>query len=55
MESLIGINEVSDMLGVTRDYVYKLVQKNEITYYKVGRYLKFKPSEVEEWIEAKRK
>lgn len=41
-------------LSVERDWLYDKVEKNEIPYAKVGRMLRFKQSELDEYMEERR-
>lgn len=47
---LIGITEVAEHLGVEKSTIYGWVHTREIPYYKVGRLVKFKPEEIEQWL-----
>lgn len=46
-ENYVSINEVALMLGKSVVAVRGLVQRGTIPYYKLGRSLLFKPSEIE--------
>jgi excisionase family DNA binding protein len=52
LESLMTVNEVCVKLGVRKRYIYKLTQEGRIPYIKVGKYLRFRPSDIEEWLSA---
>ncbi len=51
-ERWVSIDEISEHLGVKKDTIYKWVAKKKIPAHKVGRLLKFKIKEVDEWIVA---
>lgn len=55
IEPLIGINEVMSILGVKRGFVYEAIKKLGLPYYRINsRNIKFKKSEVSEWVEQRR-
>ena len=54
MDELWDIIRLSSYLGVKRSTLYALVEKKEIPHYRIGRLARFKPAEIEEWLEAKR-
>jgi excisionase family DNA binding protein len=46
-------NELADYLQVTLPTVYKYVAKKEIPYVKLGRFVRFKKSDIEQWLADK--
>ena len=52
---MIGINEACEILSLAKPTVYALVQANKIPYYQPGKMLKFKRTELMEWMEKSRK
>lgn len=51
-EQLMTVNEVADRLNVNRATVYRLTGKTDgLRAYKVGSCTRFKPEDVEEYIE----
>ena len=53
MEKLLGINEVSDIMGVKINTLYSWVHQNKIPHLKIGRLVKFRQSDLERWLEGK--
>ena len=53
-QKLLSIGEAADILGVKVETIYSWVHTKQIPYYKIGRLLKFKWRELEEWIQSKR-
>lgn len=45
-DTLCNLDEISRFLGVSPKTVYYWVSRHEIPYVKVGRHLRFQPSEV---------
>lgn len=48
---LIGIRELSEYLGVSKNTVYSWVYHDKIPYSKVGRLLRFDLSKIDLWID----
>ena len=48
--SMVGIAELAVELGVKVSFVRRLVHERRIPYYKVGRHVRFDPSEVHAWL-----
>ena len=49
-DRLLSTDEVASFLGVKRDTVYKLIERNELPAVKVGRLWKFRQRLVDEWV-----
>ena len=47
---LIGVKDIAKVLNVPCSFIYGKIRTNEIPHYKVGKYRKFDPDEVLEWI-----
>ena len=54
-EPLLDVAAASEILGVPRSWVYAAVEQDppRLPYYRVGRYIKFRASELEMWIRAR--
>ena len=50
MKKLYSMDEVSDMLGVSKSYLYKQVQNRNIWHRKIGNLIKFSDDDIEEFI-----
>jgi excisionase family DNA binding protein len=48
----LSVEEISTYLGVQPDTVYKWVSRKNMPAHKVGRLLKFKASEIDEWVRS---
>ncbi len=46
----LSVDEVAEYLGVSKDTVYAWVTAKGMPGYKVGRFWKFKPAEIDDWI-----
>ncbi len=49
-DRLLSVDEVATFLGVKRDTVYKLIDRNGLPGVKVGRLWKFRQDEIDEWV-----
>lgn len=52
--NLLNVAEVAGILGVKLETVYAWIHTKQIPHYKIGRLVKFKSKEIEEWIQSKR-
>ena len=50
----LGLQEVSEYLGVTKGTLYVWVCHKRIPYLKMGRLVKFDLQEIESWLKDKR-
>ena len=53
-KDFLSIDELSELTGLKKATIYAKRSMREIPAYKFGRELRFKRSEVEDWINAKR-
>jgi excisionase family DNA binding protein len=51
-DEIMGVQELAQYLGVTKDTIYKKVGLNEIPFFKIGDLTKFKKSRIDQWIES---
>ncbi len=51
---MIGIQQLAAYLGVQVSTVYAWVHSRQIPYYKVGRLVKFRKSEIDQWLEQRK-
>jgi excisionase family DNA binding protein len=49
-ERWLSVNEIAEHLGVSKETVYRWLEKNKIPAHRVGKLWKFKATEVDEWI-----
>lgn len=55
MENFISLKGLSDQLGLSKSYIYKLSSSNVLPKYcPTGKLIFFKKSEVEAWLESNR-
>lgn len=45
-----SVQEIAEYLGVSTDSVYRWVEQRGMPVHRVGRLLRFKCSEVDEWV-----
>ena len=53
MENYWKVWEVAAALQISVQTVYRYVANGEIPFHKLNRSVRFKPSEIERWIESK--
>jgi excisionase family DNA binding protein len=49
-ESWVNVEQVAEHLGVQRHSIYRWIENKGFPSHKVGRLLRFKLSEVDEWV-----
>ena len=54
MERLLTVGETADRLNTTPRHMRRLVFERRIAYRKLGRYVRFHPDDLEEYISANR-
>jgi excisionase family DNA binding protein len=54
MEKLLTLAEVAERLNTTPRHVRRLVAERRIAYRKLGRYVRFHPDDVDEYVAANR-
>jgi len=55
MDKFLSVSEVSEYLNVKKTTVYSWVESREIPFYKIGRLIRFKKNDIDEWMEKHRK
>lgn len=50
-ERWVGVEDVAAHLGVVKDSIYRWVESKGLPAHRVGRLLRFKLSEVDDWIQ----
>lgn len=51
-EPWVSVDLIVEHLGVTRDSIYRWIDRKNLPAHRVGRLWKFKVSEVDEWVRA---
>lgn len=49
-ERWLSVEEIAAHLGISKETIYRWVEREKIPAHKVGRLWKFKASEVDQWI-----
>lgn len=49
---LMTADDVCDVLRVSKDWLYDQVQAGKFPHRRVGRFLRFRPAEVQAWVEG---
>jgi len=49
-ERWVGVEDVAAHLGVAKDSVYRWIEERSLPAHRVGRLLRFKLSEIDEWV-----
>ena len=54
LRSLYSVDDVASLLSVSRKTVYRLTQRGELVPSRVGERLRFRPNEIDEYLERNR-
>ncbi len=54
MNNLLNPQQIADLLGMSRIWVYKQAEKGLLPFYRVGDAIRFDPEEIEAYLESKR-
>lgn len=49
-ERWLSVKEIAAHLGVSKETIYNWIEEKTIPAHKIGRFWKFKASEVDEWV-----
>ena len=52
--SLLSIEQLADWLGVTDRFIRRLVAERRIPSLKIGKFIRFDPTEIEPWLDSQR-
>ena len=50
--TLLDSSQIAGMLGITERHVRRLVFERRIPFAKVGRFVRFDPRDIEQWVQA---
>ena len=51
---LLDVSAAAELLGVTERFVRRLVAERRIPFYKVGKFIRFRSTDVADWVDARR-
>ena len=54
MESLLTVKELAAALKLTEQTIQRYVLRKEIPFHKIMRAVRFRPSEIESWMESRK-
>lgn len=52
LEPWLSVEEVAKYLGISKETVYRWLEKKKVPAHRVGKLWKFKPSEVDAWVKS---
>jgi excisionase family DNA binding protein len=53
-EALLDVDGVARVLGVTNRHIRRLVTERRIPFFKVGKFVRFDPGELDVWLDQQR-
>jgi excisionase family DNA binding protein len=54
LPELMTMDQLAERLGVTRRHVRRLVDERRVPFVRVGRFIRFDPTEVADWLNRSR-
>ncbi len=51
-EPWVSVEQIAEHLGVMRDSIYRWIDSKGLPAHRIGRFWKFKISEVDDWVRA---
>ena len=54
MENYITVKEVADMVKLSEQTIRRYVMLGQIPFYKIVRAVRFKPSEIQKWVDDRK-
>jgi excisionase family DNA binding protein len=54
-ENLLDVHGVAELLAVKPSTVYEWAETDRLPHYKLGNRLRFRPSEIERWLDGRRR
>lgn len=54
MNKFLDINELSELLSISKGTLYSWIHEGYIPHYKINRLVRFKEDEIMEWLEKKK-
>jgi len=55
LKEFLNIQALSQFLGIKVSTLYAMVEERKVPYYRIGRLIRFKKSEIDLWLEGQRK
>ena len=52
LPQLLTMDQLAERLGVTRRHVRRLVDERRVPFLRIGRFIRFDPSEIANWLDA---
>ena len=48
---LLDVDEIAELLGVPKSWIYDRTRRGKIPHRKLGKYLRFDPEAIQKWLE----
>ena len=52
--ALMGVGDLAERLGTSERFVRRLVTERRVPFHKVGKYVRFDPADIDEWLVERR-
>ena len=54
LPELMTMDQLAERLGVTQRHVRRLVEERRVPFLRVGRFIRFDPAEIADWLDRSR-
>jgi excisionase family DNA binding protein len=54
LQPWLSVEGIAEYLGVSKETVYRWLERKKIPAHRIGKLWKFKPSEVDQWVKSGR-
>ena len=51
-ERWLSVDEIAEHLGISRETIYRWLEKRKVPAHRLGKLWKFKASEIDEWVRS---
>ena len=54
-DPMLDADQAAELLGISREWIYKMARRGELPYYRLGRAMRFRRSELDAFLEEARR
>jgi excisionase family DNA binding protein len=54
-EEIFDVEGLARYLKVNRSWIYEKTHRNDLPYYKIGRFLRFRKKEIDRWLDSQKR
>jgi excisionase family DNA binding protein len=50
-----NVQQIASYLGVSKETIYRMLEKEEIPSYRIGKLWRFDPVQIDQWVKGEKK